>query len=316
MEQSFHHVSVLADECIENLAIRPDGIYVDATMGGGGHSERILEHLGENGRLIGIDRDRDAIAASGKRLARFGSRFTAVKSNFSDIESAVRSVGVEKIDGVLFDLGVSSHQLDTADRGFSYMNDAPLDMRMDTDGGATAADLVNSIDVRELARILADYGEERFASRIAQTICTAREIAPIETTKQLADLIVSAIPKAAAKAEKQHPAKRSFQAIRIAVNGELDAAERGIRAAASLLNPDGRLCVITFHSLEDRLVKRLYQSLAQGCTCPRDFPVCVCGAKPILRVVTNKPIISGADELAANPRARSAKLRVAERTQN
>ena len=299
MEQTFHHISVLADECIENLAIRPDGIYVDATMGGGGHSGRILEHLGENGRLIGIDRDRDAIAACQKRLAHFGSRFQPVKSNFSDIEAAVKSAGVDKVDGVLFDLGVSSHQLDTAERGFSYMNDAPLDMRMDTDGGMTAADLVNMIGVRELARILTDYGEERFAMRIAQTICAARENAPIRTTLELADLIVSAIPKAAAKAEKQHPAKRSFQAIRIAVNGELDAAERGIRAA-----------------LEDRLVKRLYQSLAQGCTCPRDFPVCVCGAKPMLEIVTNKPIVSGATELELNPRARSAKLRVAQRTNN
>ena len=297
------------------LNIRPDGVYIDATMGGGGHSERILRRLGSEGRLIGIDRDRDAIAASTERLSVFGDRFTAVKSNFADIREAAAEAGVTQADGVLFDLGVSSYQLDNADRGFSYMNDAPLDMRMDTDGGMTAADLVNTVDERELSRILSVYGEERFAGRIASAVCRARGQAPITTTKQLADLIVSAIPTAAAKSEKQHPAKRSFQAIRIAVNGELDAAERGIRAAAELLRPGGRLCVISFHSLEDRLVKHLFQSLSQGCTCPRDFPVCVCGAKPVLRTVTNKPVTAGEEELNDNPRSRSAKLRAAERTE-
>ena len=216
-------------------------------------------------------------------------------------------------DGILFDLGVSSHQLDTAERGFSYMNDAPLDMRMDTESGITAAELIASIDESSLAHILSEYGEERFAGRIAAAICTAREKHPIRTTRELSELIASAIPAAAARAEKQHPAKRSFQAIRIAVNGELDAAERGIRAAAALLNPGGRLCVISFHSLEDRLVKRIYQNLSQGCTCPRDFPVCVCGAKPMLKIITSKPVTAGDEELQQNPRARSAKLRVAEK---
>ncbi len=312
-DNAFHHVSVLAEECIAYLNIRPQGVYIDATMGGGGHSERILQRLGEGGRLIGIDRDREAIAASGARLSRFGDRFTAVKANFADIEAAARSAGAGGADGILFDLGVSSHQLDTAERGFSYMNDAPLDMRMDSESGTTAAELVNRTDERELSRILSEYGEERFAARIAAAVCAARIQKPIETTRELSDIIAAAIPAAAARAEKQHPAKRSFQAIRIAVNGELEAAERGIRAAAELLNPGGRLCVISFHSLEDRLVKRLFQSLSQGCTCPRDFPVCVCGAKPVLKLVTAKPVTAGADELSQNPRARSAKLRVAEK---
>ena len=311
--ESFHHVSVLAAECIDHLNIRPSGVYIDATMGGGGHSERILERLGETGRLIGIDRDSEAIAASKARLNRFGSRFTAVKSNFADIESAAHTAGVTGADGILFDLGVSSHQLDTPERGFSYMHDAPLDMRMDTESGITAAELIASIDESSLAHILSEYGEERFAGRIAAAICTAREKHPIRTTRELSELIASAIPAAAARAEKQHPAKRSFQAIRIAVNGELDAAERGIRAAAALLNPGGRLCVISFHSLEDRLVKRIYQNLSQGCTCPRDFPVCVCGAKPMLKIITSKPVTAGDEELQQNPRARSAKLRVAEK---
>lgn len=310
---AFHHISVLAEACMDGLNIRPSGTYIDATMGGGGHSERILQRLDETGRLIGIDRDRAAIAASTERLGRFGKQFTAVKSNFADLASAAQSAGITGADGVLFDLGVSSYQLDTAERGFSYMNDAPLDMRMDTDGGVTAAEFLATVEEATLARVLSEYGEERFANRIAAAICAARDRQPIRTTRELSELIVSAIPAAAARAEKQHPAKRSFQAIRIAVNGELDAAERGIRAAAALLNPGGRLCVISFHSLEDRLVKRIFQELSQGCTCPRDFPVCVCGAKPVFKVVTGKPITAGADELQENPRARSAKLRVAEK---
>ena len=314
MENPFHHVSVLAEECIAYLNIRPQGVYIDATMGGGGHSERILECLSDGGRLIGIDRDGEAIAASQARLSRFGSRFTAVKANFADIGAAAARAGAEKVDGVLFDLGVSSHQLDTARRGFSYMNDAPLDMRMDTDVGQTAAELVNELDEQALSRILSEYGEERFAARIAAAVCAARARKRIETTKELSDIITAAVPAAAARAEKQHPAKRSFQAIRIAVNGELEAAGNGIRSAAALLKPGGRLCVISFHSLEDRLVKRLFQELSWGCTCPRDFPVCICGAKPTLRVVTARPVTAGTDELLRNPRSRSAKLRVAEKT--
>ncbi|MGN1451780.1 MAG: 16S rRNA (cytosine(1402)-N(4))-methyltransferase RsmH [Eubacteriales bacterium] len=308
----FVHKSVLLEECIEGLNIDPDGIYIDATLGGGGHSEEILKRL-SGGKLIGIDRDGDAICAAGERLSRFGGRFVPVRSNFSDIAEAAASAGVEKADGILFDLGVSSYQLDTAERGFSYMADAPLDMRMDSRDELSAAEVVNGYSESELRRILFEYGEEKFSSRIAARIVARRAEAEIKTTLELADIITSAIPEGAAKREKQHPAKRSFQAIRMEVNGELSAVGLGVRAAAELLAPGGRLCVITFHSGEDRLVKGIINDLSSGCVCPRDFPVCVCGKKPALKNLTKHPIVSGEAELADNPRARSAKLRIAEK---
>lgn len=308
----FVHKSVLLDECIEGLNIDPDGIYIDATLGGGGHSEEILKRL-SGGKLIGIDRDGDAICAAGERLSRFGGHFVPVRSNFSDIAEAAASAGVEKADGILFDLGVSSYQLDTAERGFSYMADAPLDMRMDSRDELSAADVVNGYSESELRRILFEYGEEKFSSRIAARIVARRAEAEIKTTLELADIITSAIPEGAAKREKQHPAKRSFQAIRMEVNGELSAVRLGVRAAAELLAPGGRLCVITFHSGEDRLVKGIINDLSSGCVCPRDFPVCVCGKKPVLKNLTKHPIVSREAELADNPRARSAKLRIAEK---
>ncbi|MBE6937678.1 MAG: 16S rRNA (cytosine(1402)-N(4))-methyltransferase RsmH [Ruminococcaceae bacterium] len=308
----FKHVSVLLDECIEWLDIDPRGTYIDCTLGGGGHSSEILKRLSD-GRLIGIDRDGDAIAAASARLGALGKNFTAVRSNFADISGAAQSVGVEKADGILFDLGVSSYQLDTAERGFSYMADAPLDMRMDSRDGMSAADVVNTYSEGELRRILSEYGEEKFSGRVAAAIVRARSLSEIKTTLELSEIITSAIPQGAAKKEKQHPAKRSFQAIRMEVNGELAAIRLGLRAAAELLAPGGRLCVITFHSGEDRLVKSMINELSSGCTCPRDFPVCVCGKKPVLKNLTRHPIISGEEELENNPRARSAKLRVAEK---
>ncbi|MBR4941074.1 MAG: 16S rRNA (cytosine(1402)-N(4))-methyltransferase RsmH [Clostridia bacterium] len=308
----FKHVSVLLDECIEGLNIDPNGIYIDATLGGGGHSEEILKRL-SGGRLIGVDRDGDAIAAASERLKPFGDRFTAVRSNFSDIAEAAAGVGVEKADGILFDLGVSSYQLDTAERGFSYMADAPLDMRMDSRDEMSAADVVNTYSETDLRHILSEYGEEKFSGRVASAIVRARSVSEIKTTLELAEIITSAIPEGAAKKEKQHPAKRSFQAIRMEVNGELAAIKMGIRAAAGLLAEGGRLCVITFHSGEDRLVKTIVNELSSGCICPRDFPVCVCGKKPMLKNLTKHPIVSGQQELDENPRARSAKLRVAEK---
>lgn len=308
----FRHVSVLLDECIHWLNITPGGVYIDCTLGGGGHSSEILKRL-FGGRLVGIDRDGDAIAAASARLAPLGGSFTAVRSNFSEITEAARSVGVEKADGILFDLGVSSYQLDTAVRGFSYMADAPLDMRMDSRDEMSAADVVNTYSETELRRILSEYGEEKFSGRVASAIVRARALSEIKTTLELADIITSAIPEGAAKKEKQHPAKRSFQAIRMEVNGELAAIKQGILAAAELLAPGGRLCVITFHSGEDRLVKSIINELSSGCTCPRDFPVCVCGKKPTVKNLTKHPVTSGDEELECNPRARSAKLRVAEK---
>ena len=302
----FHHVSVLHRECIEGLCIREDGVYVDATLGGAGHSASIAQRL-TTGRLYGLDRDDDALAAAGERLAPFGSRVTLVKTDFRNMADHIR----EPIDGVLFDLGVSSFQLDEPERGFSYMHDAPLDMRMDRTAGLTAYDVVNEYAREELKRIIADYGEERFAGPVAAAIVRAREGKPIRTTLELADIVASAIPNA--KRERQHPAKRTFQAIRIAVNDELAAVEEGIRAAVGLLAPGGRILVITFHSLEDRIVKSEFRRLSNGCTCPPDFPVCVCGAKPVVRIVNHKPILPSAEELAENPRSRSAKLRIAEK---
>ena len=308
----FQHKSVLLQECIDALNIRPDGIYLDGTLGGAGHSSQIACRLTEGGRLIGVDRDRTALAAAKERLAPYADRVTLVHSNFAEIDAILDSLGIPAVDGMLFDLGVSSPQLDDASRGFSYMADAPLDMRMDKDDALTAGEVVNTWQQGELRRILYDYGEERYAPQIAAAICRAREKAPVETTLELVDIIRSAMPAQALR-EKQHPAKRSFQAIRIAVNDELGAVSRMMQAAVGRLNPGGRLAVITFHSLEDRIVKSEMQQAARGCTCPPEFPVCVCGKKPLVKLVTRKPIVSGPAELEENPRARSAKLRVAEK---
>ena len=307
----FCHKSVLLDECIEALCIRPDGIYLDGTLGGAGHSYEIARRL-TTGRLIGVDRDAVALEAAQKRLAPFADRVTTVHSNFSELDSILDTLGIAAVDGMLFDLGVSSPQLDDAQRGFSYMADAPLDMRMNKDDALTAYEVVNTWPAEELRRILYEYGEERYAPQIASAIVRRREKSPIETTLELVDVIRSAMPPQALR-EKQHPAKRSFQAIRIAVNDELGAVSKLMRTAFSRLKPGGRLAVITFHSLEDRIVKSEMQLASRGCTCPPEFPVCVCGKKPLIRVVTRKPIVSGARELEENPRARSAKLRVAEK---
>ena len=307
----FHHRSVLLDECIEQLAIRPDGIYLDGTLGGAGHSREIAKRL-TTGRLIGVDRDETALAAAGERLAEFGDRVTLVHSNFKEIDAILDGLGISGVDGMLFDLGVSSPQLDDAQRGFSYLHDAPLDMRMDKTDRLTAREVVNEYPQDELRRILYEYGEERYAPSIAAAIVRRREEAPIETTLELVDVIRSAMPAKALR-EKQHPAKRSFQAIRIAVNGELAAVEEMMARAIDRLNPGGRLCVITFHSLEDRIVKSAIAQAAKGCTCPPEFPVCVCGKKPLVKNLTRKPIEAGEQELEENPRARSAKLRVAEK---
>ncbi len=307
----FHHVSVLLEECIQGLAIKPDGIYVDGTLGGAGHSSRIAAEL-TTGRLIGIDRDNVALEAAAERLRPFEDRVTLVHANFCDMDQALQGLGIDKVDGILLDLGVSSPQLDDGQRGFSYMTDAPLDMRMNGEDTRDARQIVNTWSYEELKRILYDYGEERFAPRIAAAICRRREQAPIETTLELVDVIKSAMPASALR-EKQHPAKRSFQAIRIAVNDELGAVETVMKKAVPLLNPGGRLAVITFHSLEDRIVKNAMAEAAKGCTCPPSFPVCVCGKKPQVRIVTRKPIVSGEEELERNPRARSAKLRICEK---
>ena len=308
-EVDYGHKPVLLDECIEALAIRPDGIYVDGTLGRAGHSLEIVRRL-TTGRLIALDRDESALAAARIRLADYMDRVTLVHSNFSRLGEVLHELGIDGADGMLFDLGVSSPQLDDAQRGFSYKQDAPLDMRMDTTATLTARELVNTASYEELRRILFEYGEERYAPAIARAICREREQMPIETTLQLADIIRSAMPGQALR-EKQHPAKRSFQAIRIAVNDELGELEPMLSAAEENLRPGGRLAVITFHSLEDRIVKRKLRELSTGCTCPPEFPVCVCGKKPKMELLTRKPIVSGEQELQENPRARSAKLRVA-----
>ena len=307
----FHHVSVLLEECIQALNIRPDGIYVDGTLGGAGHSSRIAALL-TTGHLVGIDRDPVALEAAGKRLEPWKDRVTLVHSNFCQMDQALDSLGIEKVDGILLDLGVSSPQLDDGERGFSYMVDAPLDMRMNGEDALDAHCVVNTWSYEELKRILYDYGEERYAPQIAAAICRRREQKPIETTLELVDIIRSAMPASALR-EKQHPAKRSFQAIRIAVNDELGAVSMAMEKAIPRLNPGGRLAVITFHSLEDRIVKNAMNAAAKGCTCPPNFPVCVCGKKPQVVCLTRKPIVSGEEELERNPRARSAKLRVCEK---
>lgn len=307
----FHHVSVLLEECVTGLNIRPEGIYVDGTLGGAGHSCRIAERL-TTGRLIGIDRDPVALKAAGERLAPYGDRVTLVHSNFCRMASVLEGLGISGVDGILLDLGVSSPQLDDGQRGFSYMADAPLDMRMDGGDALTADTVVNTWSYEELKKILYEYGEERYAPAIASAIVRRRETAPIRTTLELVDVIRSAMPPAALR-EKQHPAKRSFQAIRIAVNDELNSVAKAMEDAIPLLNPGGRLAVITFHSLEDRIVKNAMAAAARGCICPPEFPVCVCGRKPQVDILTRKPIVSASQELERNPRARSAKLRICQK---
>ena len=308
----FKHVSVLFDECMEGLNIKPDGIYVDGTLGGGGHSSGICERLGPEGTLIGIDRDRDALNAASKRLEKYNCKKIFVQSNYSDIAQVLEDLEIDEIDGALLDLGVSSFQLDNPERGFSYMNDAPLDMRMSQDDSFTAYDVVNDYDKKELTNIISKYGEERWASRIADFIVKARADKPLESTFELVDVIKAAIP-ASARRTGPHPAKRTFQAIRIEVNDELGQLERAVEEFCDVLAPEGRLCIITFHSLEDRIVKDIFNQRANPCTCPKEFPVCVCGKKPDIKKVTGKPIVSSDAELDDNPRARSAKLRVAQK---
>ena len=307
----FHHISVLLDECIEGLNIKPDGIYVDGTLGGAGHSSQIAKRL-TAGRLIGIDRDPVALKAAGERLAPYKDNVTLVHSNFCEMKQVLADLNIPGVDGILLDLGVSSPQLDDGQRGFSYMADAPLDMRMNSEDTLSAHTVVNTWPQEELKRILFTYGEERYAPKIAAAICRRREEKPIETTLELVDIIRSAMPPAALR-EKQHPAKRSFQAIRIAVNDELGSVEKLLEDAVDLLNPGGRLAIITFHSLEDRIVKLSMTEGSKGCTCPPSFPVCVCGKKPKVKLISRKPIVASEAELERNPRARSAKLRVCEK---
>ena len=307
----FYHVSVLLEECLEGLNIKPDGIYVDGTLGGAGHSSQIAKRL-TTGRLIGIDRDPVALKAAGERLEPYKDNVTLVHSNFCEIAQVLADLNIGGVDGILLDLGVSSPQLDDAQRGFSYMADAPLDMRMNSGDSLNAEIIVNTWSQEELKRILYTYGEERYAPQIASAICRRREASPIRTTLELVDVIRSAMPAAALR-EKQHPAKRSFQAIRIAVNDELGSVERVMVDAIPCLNPGGRMAVITFHSLEDRIVKNGMATAAKGCTCPPGFPVCICGNKPKVKLISRKPIVSTDEELERNPRARSAKLRVCEK---
>lgn len=306
----FSHISVLLYETVDSLNVKPDGIYVDCTLGGAGHTSLILSRLGEKGRVIGIDRDDDALRNAKEKIK--DERLITVKDNFENIASAVSVAGYEKVDGIIMDLGVSSHQLDVAERGFSYIKDAPLDMRMDQTSPLTAYDVVNNYSEKELFRILRDYGEEKFASKIAYKICNARNTKPIETTLELADIIASAIPQKF-RYDGGNPAKRSFQAIRIEVNGELQCIPNAIEAGAELLNEGGRMSIISFHSLEDRLVKNGFQKLERPCTCPPDFPMCVCGKKQMVKIITKKPILPSEEELEMNSRSHSAKLRVCER---
>ena len=308
----FKHISVLKNECIEGLCIRPSGTYVDGTFGGGGHAMEIIGRLNGNGRFVGIDQDQDAIENGRAKLEPYTQNIQLVRDNFSNIKQIMKDLHIVAVDGILLDIGVSSYQLDTGERGFSYMQDAELDMRMDQRNPMTAKRLVAEASQSELTRILREYGEERWASRIAEFITLERQKAPIETTFQLVEVIKKAVPKGARK-EGPHPAKRTFQALRIAVNNELGILEQAIRDMADLLSPGGRLCIITFHSLEDRIVKQTFHSLAHPCTCPPELPVCVCGKKPTVRVVTRKPILPSREEQEDNPRSRSAKLRIIEK---
>ena len=309
---TFNHKSVLLNETIESLNIQPDGIYVDGTLGGAGHSSEICKRLGTNGMLIGIDQDGDAIAAASERLKEFDDKVTIVRDNYVNTPSVLANLGISEADGILLDLGVSSYQLDTDERGFSYQHEAPLDMRMDDRNPMTAADIVNGYSLQELARVIREYGEDKFAQNIAKHICMEREKSPIETTTQLAEIIKQAIPMKM-RVTGGHPAKRTFQAIRIELNRELTVLENSIGSMIDLLNPGGRLCIITFHSLEDRMVKEAYRKAENPCTCPPSFPVCVCGNKSKGKVITKKPILPGEDELTENRRSESAKLRVFER---
>ena len=308
----FSHTSVLLNETIENLKIKPDGIYVDGTLGGAGHSSHICERLSATGRLIGIDQDEAAIAAAGKRLEPFQNQVTIIRSNYCDMVPRLAEIGVTGVDGILLDLGVSSYQLDNAERGFTYREDVPLDMRMDQRNALSAYEVVNDYSEENLSRILHEYGEERFARNIAHNICVSRQQAPIRTTGELIEIIKRSIP-AKIRATGGHPAKRTFQAIRIEVNQELTVLSESLDGMIDLLNDGGRLCVITFHSLEDRIVKNIFRKNEHPCTCPPEFPVCVCGKKSKGTVVTRKPILSGEEEMETNPRSKSAKLRVFER---
>ena len=311
MIMEFAHKSVLLEETIDNLNIKPDGIYVDGTLGGAGHSEQIVKRLGEGGRLIGIDQDEDAIAAASKRLEPYGDKVTIVRDNYQHFRRILDELNIQKVDGILLDLGVSSYQLDNADRGFTYRVDAPLDMRMDNRQTKTAKDIVNDYSEAELFRILKDYGEERYAKSIAYHICKYRENKVIETTEELNDIIRGSIP-AKARNGQGHPSKQTFQAIRIELNRELDVLRDSIDGMIASLNPGGRLCIITFHSLEDRIVKLAFRKNENPCICPPNFPVCTCGRKPLGKVITRKPIIPGERELEENSRSKSSKLRVFE----
>lgn len=308
----FKHISVLLDETIDGLDIKPDGIYVDGTLGGGGHSYEILKRLSPKGRLIGIDQDGEALKAAGERLKKFENQITLVRSNYCEIDKVLKELNVEKVDGILLDIGVSSYQLDNLERGFSYKSDAPLDMRMDTRQELTAADVVNTYSENELFKIIKDYGEDKFAKNIAKHIVLARKEKPLETTKELSEVIKRAIPMKV-QAKGGHPAKKTFQAIRIEVNQELTVLKESIDKMIDLLKPNGRICIITFHSLEDRIVKTKFRENENPCTCPPNFPVCVCGKKSKGKVITRKPIIPSEDEIEENKRAKSSKLRIFER---
>jgi 16S rRNA (cytosine1402-N4)-methyltransferase len=307
----FKHVSVLLNECIEGLNIKKDGIYVDGTLGGAGHSSEIVKKLSDEGMLIGIDQDTNALKASHERLKGY-SNVVFIHNNFSNIKDILKELNIEGVDGILLDLGVSSHQLDVPERGFSYMHDAPLDMRMNMQSNFSAMDVVNDYSKDELERVIREYGEEKWASRIANFIVKYRQKKHIETTFELVEIIKAAIP-AAARREGHHPAKRTFQAIRIEVNREIEILEEAVNDSIDCLNPGGRLCIITFHSLEDRIVKQVYKKRENPCTCPGSFPVCVCGNKPEIKIITKKPITPSKEELELNPRARSSKLRIAEK---
>ena len=310
----FQHKSILLNECMEGLSIKADGIYVDGTLGGGGHSFHIVQRLSDKGRLIGIDQDEDAIEAATKRLEAFANKVTIVRDNYEHFQTILSSLSIPKVDGILLDLGVSSYQFDEADRGFSYRFDAPLDMRMDRRQDFTAKDLINNYSEQELYRIIRDYGEDKFARNIAKHIVKEREKKPIETTFELSEIISHAIPMKM-RVQGGHPAKKTFQAVRIALNRELEVLEESIEGMIKALKPEGRLCIISFHSLEDRIVKKAFRTAEDPCICPKDFPICTCGRKSLGRVISKKAIIPSDLEMEENPRARSAKLRIFERGQ-